>query len=237
MEAVEGGAAGPGDLAVAAAASAGTMFPDNSTIVRGVAKTTAAAAGASGDGSDGDDDSSDGDDDDDDDSSDDDDDDGSSESDGLDPNNPEFEFSDGDDGDGAGDATKNKNKNKQPPGRRVIPGIIRDGDDSSEWSSSSDEEDVEELDLANMPKWLEDIKNGVKSDFDDDAAHAEPPRTKNELAPDAARRNATSTPRHHPVSSTHHELHAPRFYYTRPPQLSRLCFPTALSLTPPMTRG
>ena len=27
--------------------------------------------------------------------------------------------------------------------------------------------------VANMPKWLEDIKNGVKSDFDDDAAHAE----------------------------------------------------------------
>ena len=79
---------------------------------------------------------------------------------------PEFEFSD-------------------EETRRAIPGVIRDGSDSSEWSDSSDDEDVEELDLANMPKWLEDIKNNVKSDFDDDAAHAEPPRTKNEIAADA----------------------------------------------------
>jgi H/ACA ribonucleoprotein complex non-core subunit NAF1 len=79
---------------------------------------------------------------------------------------PEFEFSD-------------------EETRRAIPGVIRDGSDSSEWSDSSDDEDVEELDLANMPKWLEDIKNNVKTDFDDDAAHAEPPRTKNEIAADA----------------------------------------------------
>jgi len=79
---------------------------------------------------------------------------------------PEFEFSD-------------------EETRRAIPGVIRDGSDSSEWSDSSDDEDAEELDLANMPKWLEDIKNNVKSDFDDDAAHAEPPRTKNEIAADA----------------------------------------------------
>ena len=79
---------------------------------------------------------------------------------------PEFEFSD-------------------EETRRAVPGVIRDGSDSSEWSDSGDDEDVEELDLANMPKWLEDIKNNVKSDFDDDAAHAEPPRTKNEIAADA----------------------------------------------------
>ena len=79
---------------------------------------------------------------------------------------PEFEFSD-------------------EETRRAVPGVIRDGSDSSEWSDSSDDEDAEELDLANMPKWLEDIKNNVKSDFDDDAAHAEPPRTKNEIAADA----------------------------------------------------
>jgi len=78
---------------------------------------------------------------------------------------PEFEFSD-------------------EETRRRIPGVIRDGSDSSEWSDSSDE-DVEELDLENMPKWLEDIKNNVKSDFDDDAAHEEPPRTKNEIAANA----------------------------------------------------
>ena len=60
------------------------------------------------------------------------------------------------------------------------PAIIRDGDDSSEWSDSSDE-DVEALDMDNMPRWLEDIKNGVDRDLDDDACHAEPPRTKNEI--------------------------------------------------------
>ena len=81
-----------------------------------------------------------------------------------DKDQPEFEFSD-------------------EETRRRIPGVIRDGSDSSEWSDSSDE-DVEELDLENMPKWLEDIKNNVKNDFDDDAAHVEPPRTKNEIAAD-----------------------------------------------------
>ena len=81
----------------------------------------------------------------------------------------EYEFSDGEDADGA-------NRVKPPN----YPAIIRDGDDSSEWSDSSDEE-VEELDMANMPRWLEDIKNGVDRDLDDDACHAEPPRTKNEI--------------------------------------------------------
>ena len=107
---------------------------------------------------------------------------------------PEFEFSD-------------------EETRRAIPGVIRDGSDSSEWSDSSDDEDAEELDLANMPKWLEDIKNNVKSDFDDDAAHAEPPRTKNEIDADAvpppppppplrdARRPATTRPTTRPTSA------------------------------------
>ena len=35
--------------------------------------------------------------------------------------------------------------------------------------------------MDNMPRWLEDIKNGVDRDLDDDACHAEPPRTKNEI--------------------------------------------------------
>ena len=106
-------------------------------------------------------------------SSEDDDDDGSDDDDGemVRPSTEgaEYEFSDGEDADGA-------NRVKPPN----YPAIIRDGDDSSEWSDSSDEE-VEELDMANMPRWLEDIKNGVDRDLDDDACHAEPPRTKNEI--------------------------------------------------------
>lgn len=106
-------------------------------------------------------------------SSEDDDDDGSDDDDGeaVRPSTEgaEYEFSDGEDADGA---------NRVKPTN--YPAIIRDGDDSSEWSDSSDE-DVEELDMANMPRWLEDIKNGVDRDLDDDACHAEPPRTKNEI--------------------------------------------------------
>jgi len=69
------------------------------------------------------------------------DDDAASDDDGpdVDAAHAEFEFeSDGEDG--------------RP--KRIIPGVIRDGDDSSEWSSSSESE-TEQLDLNNMPKWLE----------------------------------------------------------------------------------
>ena len=87
-------------------------------------------------------------------------------------------------GDGTGDTPGGEFEFSDEETRRHIPGVIRDGSDSSEWSSSSDEDEIETLDMENMPKWLEDIKNGVKSDdgSGDDAAHAEPPRTKNEIA-------------------------------------------------------
>ena len=70
---------------------------------------------------------------------------------------PEFEFSD-------------------EETRRAVPGVIRDGSDSSEWSDSGDGGGVEELDLANMPKWLEDIKNNVE------ATSTTTPRTPSPLA-------------------------------------------------------
>ena len=86
---------------------------------------------------------------------------------------PEFEFEDDDDDDGEDD----------------------DGSSSSEWSSSSsssgavlddddsDSDSVESLDAADLPDWLKRVKDGPPKSADefDDAAHVEPPRTRNEI--------------------------------------------------------
>ena len=89
---------------------------------------------------------------------------------------PEFEFEDDDDDDDDGNDG---------------------GSSSSEWSSSSssgavlddDEDDdddsdsVESLDAADLPDWLKRVKDGPPKSADefDDAAHVEPPRTRNEI--------------------------------------------------------
>ena len=157
--------AGPGDLAVAASFAAGA--DDSAALVAPAAAAAAAAGRAASSASDSDSDSD-------------------ASSDGAGPgaaSRAEFEFSD-------------------EETRRAIPGVIRDGSESSEWSDSesSDDDagdrrgrggdsdsDVEALDLANMPKWLEDIKNGIEPD-ELDAVSVDPPRTKNELAPELAPR-------------------------------------------------
>jgi hypothetical protein len=115
--------------APAAAAAAAAAGASRNAIA---AADTAAADAAADGGGEADDESGSSDDDA---ASDDDDDDGPD----ADAAHAEFEFeSDGEDG--------------RP--KRIIPGVIRDGDDSSEWSSSSDSE-TEKLDLNNMPKWLD----------------------------------------------------------------------------------
>ena len=88
---------------------------------------------------------------------------------------PEFEF---EDDEGGADADDGASSSSEWSSSSSSDAALDDGADDDEDSDS-----VESLDAADLPEWLKRVKDGPPKSADefDDAAHVQPPRTRNEI--------------------------------------------------------